>query len=45
MKGNNGAKGVEEEKLHEIVEWAEDHSWIGDAIRRAIPSKSDVEIV
>jgi uncharacterized OsmC-like protein len=40
-----GAIGVEEEKLRDIVRWAEDHSWVRDAICRAIPSKSDVEVV
>jgi len=41
-----GDKGVAEEKLHEIVKRAEDYSsWVGDTVRRAIPNKSDVEIV
>jgi len=40
-----GGKGVPEEKLLEIVNWSEKHSWVGNAICRAVPSKSEVEIV
>lgn len=40
-----GAAGVEAERLREIVEWAEAHSPVSDAIRRAVPSKVEVEIV
>ncbi len=39
-----GAKGVSSEHLREIVEWAEAHSPVGDATRRAIPSKIEIEI-
>lgn len=39
-----GANGVAPEQLREIVEWAEAHSPVGDSIRRAIPSKMEVEI-
>jgi uncharacterized OsmC-like protein len=38
-------KGVPEEKLLEIQKWSEKHSWVGNAIRQPIPSKSEVEIV
>lgn len=40
-----GADGVEAERLREIVEWAKAHAPVGDAIRRAVPSKVEVEIV
>ncbi len=40
-----GADGVAAERLREIVEWAEAHSPVGNAIRRAVPSKLEVEIV
>jgi len=39
-----GADGVAPARLREIVEWAEAHSPVGDAIRRAILSKVEVEI-
>ncbi len=39
------ADGVAKEKLNEIVKWAEAHSWVVDAIRRAIPSKLEIEVV
>lgn len=39
-----GANGVASERLHEIVEWAEAHSPVGDATRRAIPSTTEIEI-
>ena len=31
------------EQLREIVEWAERHSPVGDAVRRAIPSRIDID--
>lgn len=40
-----GADGVEPERLGEIVQWAEAHSPVGDAINRAVPMKVEVEIV
>jgi uncharacterized OsmC-like protein len=40
-----GAEGVPEEKLHEIVKWNEKHSWVGNAICRAVPLETEVEIV
>ncbi len=39
-----GAKGVSPERLREIVEWAEAHSPVADAVRRAVPSRTEVEI-
>lgn len=39
-----GAEGVEPEHLREIIEWAEAHSPVADAIRRAVPMKTEVEI-
>jgi uncharacterized OsmC-like protein len=39
-----GATGVASERLREIVTWAEAHSPVGDAIRRAVPSSLEVEI-
>lgn len=32
------------EQLGEIVDWAEAHSPVGDAIRRSVPSRTEVEI-
>jgi uncharacterized OsmC-like protein len=40
-----GADGVAPERLREIVAWAEAHSPVGDAIRRAVPSRVEVEAV
>lgn len=40
-----GAEGVPGEKLHEIVKWNEKHSWVGNAICRAVPLKTELEIV
>lgn len=40
-----GADGVEAERLREIVQWAEAHSPVGDAINRAVPMKVEVEVV
>ena len=40
-----GSKGIAEEKLHEIVNWAAGNSWVGNAVCRAVPIKTDVEIV
>lgn len=38
------ADGESPEALRRIVEWAESHSPVGDAVRRAIPSHLEVEI-
>lgn len=40
-----GAEEVAPERLREIVEWAEAHSPVADAIRRAVPSSLEVEMV
>jgi len=40
-----GADGVPAEQLRQIVKWAEEHSPVGDAVRRAIPSTVEVEVV
>lgn len=39
-----GANGVTPERLREIVTWAEAHSPVGDVVRRAVASKTEVEI-
>jgi hypothetical protein len=36
------AEGVEPERLREIVEWADAHSPVGDALRRAVPVEVEV---
>ena len=38
------ADGVDPELLHRIVEWAESHSPVGDAVRRAVPSHREIKI-
>ena len=40
-----GVEGVPEEKLHEIIKWSDKHSWVGNAICRSVPLKTEVEIV
>lgn len=40
-----GAENATPEELHELVAWVEAHSPIGDSIRRAIPTKVDIDIV
>ena len=37
------ADGASPEQLRQIVEWAERHSPVGDAVRRAIPTRLHVE--
>ena len=37
------ASGASEEDLREIVEWAEKHSPVADAIRRSVPMSTEVE--
>jgi uncharacterized OsmC-like protein len=39
-----GAPGATAEQLREIVQWAEAHSPVGDAVLRAIPSKTEIGI-
>jgi hypothetical protein len=38
-----GAQGVSEQRLREIVRWAEAHSPVADAVCRAIPAHTEVE--
>lgn len=38
------AEGVEEDRLREIIEWADRHSPVADAIRRAVPMTAEVEV-
>jgi uncharacterized OsmC-like protein len=38
------AQGVPPERLHEVVEWAEAHSPVGDAMRRAIPCNVEIQV-
>jgi uncharacterized OsmC-like protein len=38
------APGVPPQKLHDIVRWAEAHSPVADAICRAVPARTEVEI-
>lgn len=40
-----GAQGVPTEKLHEIVDWAEKHSPVGEPLTRIMPIEYAVEIV
>ena len=39
-----GAEGASPEQLREIVRWAERCSPVGDAIRRSVPTKVEVEV-
>ena len=38
------AKDTSAEELRQLVSWAEAHSPVGDAVRRAIPSQIEVEV-
>ncbi len=40
-----GAHGVPAERLRELVESAEKRSPVGDAIRRAVPTTLEVDVV
>ena len=40
-----GAKGVEEEKLRDLVKQVYKYSWVGNAVLRSVPIKTEVEIV
>jgi len=40
-----GAKNASEEKLNEIVKWAETHSPVANALCKPLPLKTMVEIV
>ena len=39
-----GADGVAPDRLREIVEWAEAHSPVADAVGRAVPKKVEIEV-
>jgi len=39
------ADGVSSEKLHEIIEWAEKHSPVGEPLNRVMPTEYSVEVV
>ncbi len=39
-----GAEGVAEARLRALVDWADAHSPVGDAIRRAVPMTTEVEV-
>lgn len=39
------AAGVPPEQLRELVEWGEAHSPVGDAVRRAVPVESEIELL
>ena len=38
------AEDVTPDQLRELVEWADHHSPVSDAIRRALPVKVDIEV-
>jgi len=40
-----GADGIPAEKLHEIIEWAEHHSPVGEPLNRVMPVEYAVEFV
>lgn len=40
-----GAEGISEEKLREIVTWAEKHSPVGESLTRVVPVHYAVEII
>jgi uncharacterized OsmC-like protein len=40
-----GAPGVAAERLRELVEWAEAHSPVADAVRRVVPARTEIETV
>jgi hypothetical protein len=39
-----GAAGASPEQLRELVHWAEGHSPVGDAVRRAVPSRMEIDV-
>lgn len=36
------AEGADEQRLHELVGWADNHSPVGDCVRRAVPVELDI---
>jgi uncharacterized OsmC-like protein len=43
IKVRIAAEGVEPNRLRELVEWADDHSPVGDALRRSVPIEVEVD--
>ncbi len=43
MKVKIAADGVEPDRLRELVEWADGHSPVGDALRRSVPLEVEVD--
>jgi uncharacterized OsmC-like protein len=39
------AEGASSEQLHELVRWAEKHSPVSDAVRRAVPVNTQITVV
>lgn len=39
-----GAENADSERLHELVEWVDEHSWVADIPRRVVPSEVEVDI-
>jgi uncharacterized OsmC-like protein len=39
------AEGVPPEKLREIVNWADHHSPVSDAVQRAVPTTVEIEVI
>jgi uncharacterized OsmC-like protein len=37
------APGTDKARLREIIDWADDHSPVGDAVRRAVPTTIELE--
>jgi uncharacterized OsmC-like protein len=42
MRVRIAADGTDEQRLRELVEWADRHSPVGDALRRAVPAELEV---
>lgn len=40
-----GAENATPERLHELINWVKAHSPVGDSVSRAIPTKTNIEIV
>lgn len=39
------ADGASPAQLHELIDWAERHSPVGDAVRRAVPCSTEIEVL
>jgi uncharacterized OsmC-like protein len=42
MRLRIAANGTDEQRLRELVEWADRHSPVGDALRRAVPTELEI---